>query len=229
MSVAGIIKERRSDRNNYDLKRPITKRDLTRILEAARWAPSPHNMQNFEIIIVDDRKLLRSIQGYHRPLGSFHRRFQRIGHDAYASSEEELLRKGYGIFVPDNERARSGRGRAIRWGPILGVVTFDPKKRPPHGKAEADFLNNIGLGCMLENIWLMAHSLGLSLQVMSYLGGPAGEDAKRILGIPKRLKIAFGFRLGYAVKMPKRVPIRSRARRKVSDFAHHNHYGNRSW
>jgi len=223
------IKERRSDRIAYDLKRPITKLNLMKILEAARWAPSPHNMQNFEIIIVDDKKLLKSIQeGYMRPSGSYHKRLQRSGHDAYASSEEELLRKKYGIFVPD-ERARSGHRRAIRLGPVLGVVTYDPERRPPHGRAEADFLNDIGLGCVLENVWLMAHSLGLSFQVMSVLGGPAGEDVKRILGIPRRLRIAFGFRLGYAVQRPKRTPIHSRVRREVTDFAHHNQFGNRSW
>jgi len=224
------IKERRSDRTTYDLKRPITKQDLMKILEAARWAPSPHNMQNFEMIIVDDVKLLKSIQGgYQRPSSSFHKRLQRNGHDAYASSEEELLRKKYGIFVPTDEKTRPSHRRAIQLDPVLGVVTYDPEKRPPHGRAEADFLNNIGLGCVLENVWLMANSLGLSFQVMSVLGGPAGEDAKRALDIPKRLRIAFGFRLGYAVRTPTRAPIRSRVRREVKDFAHHNHYGNRTW
>jgi len=78
-------------------------------------------------------------------------------------------------------------------------------------------------------MWLMANALGLSFQVMSVLGGPAGEDVKRVLDIPKRLRIAFGFRLGYAVKKPMRTPIRSRVRREVKDFTHHNLYGNRSW
>jgi len=221
------IKEGRSDRITYDLKRTITKEDLMKILEAARWAPSPHNMQNFEVIIVDDKNLLESIQDcYQRPSTSFHRRLQESGHDAYASSEEELLRKKYGIFVPD-EKMRSSHKRAIKLGPVLGVITYDPEKRPPHGRAEADFLNYIGLGCVLENVWLMAHSLGLSFQVMSVLGGPAGEGVKRVLDIPKRMRIAFGFRLGYAVQWPKRLPIHSRVRREVKDFVHHDHYGNR--
>jgi len=230
MSVVKTIEERQSDRITYDLKRPVAKQDLRKILEAARWAPSPHNMQNFEIIIVDDKKLLKSIQDiYLKPSGSFHKRLQRSGHDAYASSEEELLRKKYGIFVPTDEKMRSNQRRAIQLGPVLGVITYDPEKRPPHGRVEADFLNNIGLGCVLENVWLMAHSLGLSFQVMSVLGGPAGEDVKRVLDIPKRLRIAFGFRLGYAIQTPTRAPIRSRVRREVKDFAHHNHYGNRTW
>jgi len=30
-------------------------------LEAARWALTAHNMQNFEILIIDDRKVLEKI------------------------------------------------------------------------------------------------------------------------------------------------------------------------
>jgi nitroreductase len=230
LGVLKVIRERQSDRIAYDSKRPVARQDLRKILEAARWAPSPHNMQNFEIIIVDDKKLLKSIQeSYQRPSGSFHEKYQRSGHDAYASSEEELLRKKYGIFVPTHEEAHPRRGRSNQLGPILGIVTYDPNKRPPHGRAVADFLNNIGLGCALENMWLMAQSLGLSFQVMSVLGGPSGEEVKGILDIPERLRIAFGFRLGYAVHMPMRSPICSRVRREMEDLTHHNRYGNKSF
>jgi nitroreductase/FMN reductase (NADPH) len=34
---------------------PIPDDILDKILEAARWSPTPHNMQNFEIVIIDDR------------------------------------------------------------------------------------------------------------------------------------------------------------------------------
>ena len=34
---------------------------MEKILEAARWAPTAHNMQNFEIVVVDDKKSLAAI------------------------------------------------------------------------------------------------------------------------------------------------------------------------
>jgi nitroreductase len=34
------------------------------ILEAARWAPTPHNMQNFEILVVDDPKRLAPLKKF---------------------------------------------------------------------------------------------------------------------------------------------------------------------
>src|SRR5215469_3254237 len=56
-----LIKTRQSTRGAFDAKRPISKEDLNKILEAGSWAPTPHNMQNYEILVVDDEKLLEAI------------------------------------------------------------------------------------------------------------------------------------------------------------------------
>lgn len=58
--ILKLIKERESVRGPFDPERPISKQDLQQILEAGRWAPTAHNMQNFEIIVVDDPKLLEA-------------------------------------------------------------------------------------------------------------------------------------------------------------------------
>jgi nitroreductase len=103
-------------------------------------------------------------------------------------------------------------------------MTYDPTRRAP--ASEGDFLGIISLGCVLENMWLMANSLGISFQVMSVLGIESiGEDVKNILNIPKHLKIAFTFRLGYALRTPTKY---LRVRRDVEDFTHHNRYGNKN-
>lgn len=223
LEVLKLIQERQSGRVPYDSGRPVTKQDLRQILEAARWAPTPHNMQNFEVVIVDDKKLLESLGSMRRSTsGSFvQENYQNV--DAYASSEEELLRKKVGLLVDTYEKVRSSQGRAIQTGPVLGVVTYNPNKRPPG--SEGDFLTTIGLGCVLENMWLMAHSLGISFQVMSSLRGRE-KEVKKILDIPEYLKIAFGFRLGYAAHTPTKY---LRVRREVEDFTHHNRFGNKSF
>ena len=59
--VLKIIKERQSSRVPYDPNRPISKENLKQILEAARWAPTGHNMQNYEIIVIDDKAMLEKI------------------------------------------------------------------------------------------------------------------------------------------------------------------------
>jgi len=40
------IQERHSSRVPFDWEHPPAKHDLLQILEAARWAPTAHNMQN---------------------------------------------------------------------------------------------------------------------------------------------------------------------------------------
>ena len=48
--VMRLIRNRRSDRVPFDETRKIADHDLTQILEAAQWAPTAHNMQNFQIV-----------------------------------------------------------------------------------------------------------------------------------------------------------------------------------
>ena len=93
MDALTLIQERKSSQGLYDSGRLMAEEDLQHILEAACWAPTPHNMQNFEIVIAEDRKLLKSIVDLRQSVsgGRFRAGYQ--DEEAYASSEEELLRK----------------------------------------------------------------------------------------------------------------------------------------
>ena len=59
--ILKIIQERQSARVPFDPNRPVSKNDLKQILEAARWTPTAHNMQNFDAIIIDDKTVLEKI------------------------------------------------------------------------------------------------------------------------------------------------------------------------
>ena len=87
-----------------------------------------------------------------------------------------------------------------------------------------DKLGFMSLGCVMENMWLMAHSLGINFHIVSsFNDGTIESKAKRILGIPTNLKIAFTCRLGYASASDKYL----RVRRDVKDFTSYNQYGNK--
>jgi nitroreductase len=74
----------------------------------------------------------------------------------------------------------------------------------------------------MENMWLMAQSLGISLQILSTFAAPPVEkQVRQILNIPEPLKIAFTCRLGYPTGATKYL----RVRRDIEDFAHHNKFG----
>ena len=90
-------------------------------------------------------------------------------------------------------------------------------------QSEGDFLGIISLGCVMENMWLEAKSLGIGFHVVSALSAPDNaEEVSHILRIPERLRIAFSCRIGYPAAARNKY---LRVRRKVEDFAHKNRYG----
>lgn len=105
------------------------------------------------------------------------------------------------------------------------IVVYDPRKRAP--ASPRDFLGNISLGCVMENIWLAAQSLGISVHVMSVFSSrPSELELKRILGIPKYLKIAYAMRFGYPDQR-KRTKNYLRVRRNLGAFAYRNRWNHR--
>ena len=76
----------------------------------------------------------------------------------------------------------------------------------------------------MENIWLMAQSLGISLQILSTFAVPPVEvEIRKLLGIPEHIKIAYACRLGYPTSAAKYL----RVRRDIEDFTHYNQFGMR--
>jgi nitroreductase len=229
-----LIQERHSSRVPFNRQRPVSKEDLRRILEAARWAPTAHNMQNYEIIIIDDKKLLREI-GEIKSQAS--EEFIRENYQQLSRSKKELRRKKVGIlgtwFPPSwrdparlDEAVRETKPEplkeTIRGSQTILIVVYDSRKRAP--ASEGDFLGILSLGCVMENMWLMAQSLGVSFHVMSvFSSSGVHEQLMKLLGIPTYMKIAFALRLGYPVSTVKYL----RVRRDVEDFTHNNRFGNK--
>ncbi len=224
-----LIRERRSLRAPFDPARPVAPEALTAVLEAARWAPSAHNMQNFEIVVVDDPAVLAAIARADRQISET---FVRENYAQLSFSEDELRRKKTGIlgtmFPPawrqpdfrldqfDDDELASMR-RPLPATPLLLVVVYDPTRRAP--ASEGDFLGIVSLGCVMENMWLAATAVGLGMHIVSSLS--SGDQVKAILGIPERLVVAFSCRLGYPATEP--GPY-LRVRRDIEDFTHHDRY-----
>lgn len=227
-----LIKERHSSRVMFDPKRPIKKQDLHQILEAGSWAPTAHNMQNFEVIIVDDKKIMNKIAAVKAPTSLT---FVRENYKQLSFSVEELRKKKTGILgtmfpeawrkpnikpsdLKEDDRD-SFMAQELSSTPLLGIVLYDPSRRAP--ASEGDFLGIISLGCVMENMWLMANSLGIDFHIVSSLSnGPFEKEIKKLLNIPKGLVIAYSFRLGYATQAFKYLKVR----RDVEDFTHVNKY-----
>ncbi|MDR3687477.1 MAG: nitroreductase family protein [Coriobacteriia bacterium] len=228
--ILELIRERASVRGPFDAQRPISEEDLAAILEAARWSPTAHNMQNFEIVVVDDPATLDAIANIKRPISEA---FIRENYEQLSFSEEELMRRKTGLLAtqfppawrnPDfhadtlTAEETAAMQRPMPTAPLLLVVVYDPSKRAP--ASEGDFLGIVSLGCVMENMWLTAEALGISLQIVSSLSND--REVRRILGIPDELEVAFSCRLGYPIAP---APKRLRVRRDVADFASRNRFG----
>ena len=227
--ILKLIQERLSARGPYDPKRPVSKQDLEQILEAGRWAPTAHNMQNFEFVVVDDAKILGALAELKNPISL---EFIRENYQQLSFTEEEFKRKKVGVLANrfpaawTNPKASlaelEATARTLPTSPVMLFMLYDPSRRAP--ASEGDFLGIISLGNATQNMWLMASSLGIGFHIVSSFGdGPLEKEAKRILGIPDSLRIVYAIRLGYPVSDSGYL----RVRREVDEFTHHNKFGNK--
>jgi nitroreductase len=231
--VLKVMEERHSSRETFDPQRHVRRGDLQKILEAARWAPTAHNMQNFEIVVVDDPHLLKEIGRIETHVSEA---FLRENYQQLSDSEGELRHRQVGILgtlfpaswkQPDKfeEVAREAPSvplhQDINGSPMLLLVVSDTTHRAP--ASMHDELGRISLGCVMENMWLAAQSVGLTAQILSVFGGePVETETRRILGIPSPHRIIFAVRLGYPAE-PEGKQLR--VRREVGAFVHYNGYG----
>lgn len=230
--LLNVIEERHSERVPFDRSRAIAKEDLLQILQAARWSPTAHNMQNFEVVVVDDKKLLDEIGTIQVRLSE---EFLREHCELLSFSEEELRHREIGLLadmLPPWMRDPAQMNQpneaipllhVMPGCPVLLIVFYDATKRAP--ASEGDVLGMMSLGCVLQNMWLMADSLGLGFQPLSVFSVPPVEQAVRnLLSAPGHMKIAFAVRLGHPAMS---VPY-LRVRREVAEFTHWNQFGNKS-
>jgi len=224
-----LIEKRCSARIPFNRSRPVARADLLQVLEAARWSPTAHNMQNFEVVIVDDQELLDKIGTIEVQPSKV---FLRENFQLLSFSEDELRQRKIGLLADilpawmrddaatENANSAMPLHCVMPGCPALMIVLYDARKRAP--ASEGDVLGMMSLGCVLENTWLMACSLGLGFQALSILSGPPVEEAvKHLIGAPSFVKIAFAARLGYPVTSEAYL----RVRREVAEFTHWNRFG----
>ncbi len=116
--------------------------------------------------------------------------FVRENYKQLSFSEEELAKKKVGILgtmfppfmrKPDfklsdlTEEEKKGMGSRVplQASAVLLIVVYDPRQRAP--ASEGDFLGIMSLGCVMENMWLMASSLGIGLHILSSLAAEPGR------------------------------------------------------
>ena len=141
--ILKIIQERQSARAPFDPNRKVSKENLKQILGLRRWAPTAHNMQNFEIVVVEDKEILEKIGNIKSRISE---EFLRENYEQLSFSKEELMRKKTGIlgtmfppsWVDPSKIAEVARKatpmpltQSLRGSPTLLIVIYDSRKRAP--------------------------------------------------------------------------------------------------
>lgn len=62
MDFLELIKKRRSIRS-FNQQKPVSKEQISQILEAGRWAPSAHNLQDWYFVVVKSQKTKEKLVG----------------------------------------------------------------------------------------------------------------------------------------------------------------------
>jgi len=236
LALLTLIQKRHSTRGPFNPDRAVTTQQVKLILEAARWAPTPDNMQNFAIVVVDEKDPLEAIGKIPAEMSET---YLRETYDHISFSEKELSHKKTGTLAsiyprawtdpeawnPESD-ARSQLtllGKAVLQQQVLLVVLYDSSIHSPDSKGDA--LGLMGLGCVMENMWLMSESEGLGMHVLTvFRNGAVEKQVQRALHIPPHMKIAFACSLGYPAT-PAEPYLR--VRRELEDFVHHNQFGHK--
>lgn len=144
LSLAEIIRGRRSVRRLLD--RPVEREHILTMLEAARWAPSPHGRQPWRFVVLtrnEPKHTLATAMGE-----EWRRQLALDGQDA--ATIDIRARKSY-------ERITSAPVVIL---PCLYTVDLDVYPDDARNAAEMTMAVQ-SLGCAIQNMLLTAYALGL--------------------------------------------------------------------
>jgi len=182
-SVTDAIKNRRSTRK-YSPK-PIPKKILTEILEAARWAPSAHNAQPWRFIILTDVSAKRALA------------------KAMMKAWIKDLTADK-VNVENREEMTKASIQRFAHAPVLVLACLtmtDMKKYADERQQIERDLAIQSLGAAIQNMLLSAHSEGLGA---CWLCAPAfcKDAVTKALAIPEDLEPQALITLGHSAEKP---------------------------
>ncbi|MDR1992876.1 MAG: nitroreductase family protein [Nitrososphaerota archaeon] len=196
-----MIKQRRSIRR-YQTK-PVPKEIVQKVLEAATWAPSAHNSQPWQFIILEDRQIKRNLT-------------EQMS-EAWAS---DLANNNQSI----DAKKRKEKTEQFTNAPVLILVCLTPEGLKKFSdKTQQSIERDLAiesLGACIQNLLLATHATGLGA---CWYCAPAfcKELVQKILKIPKSVEPHAFITLGYPDEVPTISP-----RKKESTYYFVNFWGN---
>lgn len=193
-----ILNGRRSVRRF--LRDPVPAKLLQQILEAAGWAPSAGNRQNYRLVVVSSpdkiSAMSAAVEEAVAALRAGLRGDSREVAGAYLNNFSHFSLAPI-VIVPIH---RSGVDL------LQACQDGDPSRQQPMGRAELEAVSSVAAAIM--NLLLAAHALGLGA---CWMTGPlvALEALNRILDVPKGWTVSALIPVGYPGETPPPPPRRA--------------------
>jgi F420 biosynthesis protein FbiB-like protein len=188
ISLDAIVRGRRSVRRFQP--RPVGREDLLAILEAARWAPSPHGRQPWRFVVLADEKPKQHLADC---MGDEWRRQLALDGQDDATVQRRL----------EISRIRIQQAPAIVI-PCLFMVEMDQYPDAERSAAE-EIMAVQSLGCAIQNMLLSAYALGLDA---GWMCAPlfCPDVVRAALDLDEALVPHALIPIGYAAADPQRRP-----------------------
>ena len=188
-----LLRTRRSTRVFLD--RPVERKLIEEIIGAALYAPSAHNLQTTEYIVIQDKGLLEKVANatdkfYEKLVSQLHnpliRQIIRIMNRKQASGIIEILLPSFENLLVE---VKNGRDPVLRDAPVLMLFHAD----------ERAVLADINAQLALQNAALMAYAQGLGSFWTGYLVSACERDKyiRRLVNLPDKHKVYGGLAIGY--------------------------------
>lgn len=185
-TLATLIQSRRSVRKFQD--RPVSHEFIEHILEAARWAPSPHGRQPWRFAVITEQKLKL-----------------RLADDMGSTWQQNLQMDGQDSEIV-NIRLEKSRQRILN-APVIIVPCLyldDLDYYPDERRQSSEKIMAIqSIGAAIQNILLMAYDLGLDA---GWMCAPlfCPEIVCEVLDLDSRFIPQALITIGYAAADPQR-------------------------
>jgi len=200
-AIYGALKGRRSI-HRY-LQKGIPEVVLRRVLDAARWAPSAHNAQPWQFIVIQDLMVKRKLA------------------EAMASDWDKDLRKN-GVSVSERERLIKASLETFTSSPnlIVACLTMEDMDRYPDKRRQrAEYLMGVqSVAAAIQNMLLATYAEGLGT---CWFCAPlfCQKTVKEVLRLPENVEPQALITIGYPAERPEAPP-----RKPLKSVVRHNYW-----
>jgi nitroreductase/NAD-dependent dihydropyrimidine dehydrogenase PreA subunit len=204
--VMELLKSRRSIRDFRD--KPVEKDIIERIIDGARFAPSGHNSQSTEYLVVQDRDVLKQVSATAIEYLKFE--IKRFGNPFFRTlallADRESAESGLDEipgFKRMIHRYESGADPILNEAPVL--LAFHAHRSVGYADINAQLA--------LQNASLIAHSLGIGHFFAGWVLAPCRSPMAQawnrripeLLGIPPENRLYGALALGYPIPRFKNI------------------------